>query len=94
MTVAGVGFPTPSGAARARVGFAEEPPGKFSRGWQLARVGFARPQHPEKFFRKCNSRAWGLLEGVSFDTPRTGAARGVANAQLNPFFAPGPPGAL
>jgi len=22
------------------------------------------------------------------------AARGVANAQLNPFFAPGPPGAL
>ena len=27
---------------------------------QLAHVGFARPQHPEKFFRKCSSRTWGL----------------------------------
>ena len=57
MTVAGVGFPTPSGAARARVGFA-------SVHDDVSEIGH-------------------LVQ-----------LAGVANAQLNPFFAPGPPGAL
>ena len=86
-----------SGAARARVGFAYRLGKCFpKRSCCSSRSRGVCPFSVVATFPppSCSSRAWGLPSRCAKLRTCHRAARGVANAQLNPFVAPGPPGAL